>query len=549
MPEALRDRRCTAPYVGAFLFIASFALYLFTLAPTVTFWDSGELIAASWQMGISHQPGYPLFAVMGRLFSSLPFGSVAYRYNILSAFFSSLTVAVLYLAIREAAGEGAGDFLPAAVALTLAPMRVFWSEAVITEVYALSSFFIVLLALLYIKAAKGVLDGRRYILASGFLSGLAIINHEAAVLYLPALALTWLLVPIEGGRERLKAAAAGIAMMLFGLSVLMYLPLRSAAGPWVNIGHPDNLARFWWTVKWGEYLREAPALPSRASWVAGQAVHTGPMLMIVLTLAVFTVWRLWKMSWRLYLPLMAFTVIYLMFISFQVLGGAADEKFGLSGKFFAPALIMGLLFMGALAGDMFRGRAAKGALAVAFLVLAVFLAARNRTQSDASRNFIAFDYAQNSLKSVATGGVLFTWGDNGAFPLWYVQQVERYRDDATIIHAPLLTYDWYLKDVEKDLKTDVDFMDPYFLGENVYRIFKAVTPGRMVAYDYSSTRFLALDPTDLKQRGLVFYEGPAPDGDFWQYYVFRGVDDPTVFKGGMEKNIIQIYNFMKEQKQ
>ena len=273
------------------------------------------------------------------------------------------------------------------------------------------------------------------------------------------------------------------------------------------------------------------------------------MLMIVLTLAVFTVWRLWKMSWRLYLPLMAFTVIYLMFISFQVLGGAADEKFGLSGKFFAPALIMGLLFMGALAGDMFRGRAAKGALAVAFLVLAVFLAARNRTQSDASRNFIAFDYAQNSLKSVATGGVLFTWGDNGAFPLWYVQQVERYRDDATIIHAPLLTYDWYLKDVEKDLKTDVDFMDPYFLGENVYRIFKAVTPGRMVAYDYSSTRFLALDPTDLKQRGLVFYEGPAPDGDFWQYYVFRGVDDPTVFKGGMEKNIIQIYNFMKEQKQ
>ena len=119
MPEALRDRRCTAPYVGAFLFIASFALYLFTLAPTVTFWDSGELIAASWQMGISHQPGYPLFAVMGRLFSSLPFGSVAYRYNILSAFFSSLTVVFLYLAIREAAGEGAGDVLPAAIALVM----------------------------------------------------------------------------------------------------------------------------------------------------------------------------------------------------------------------------------------------------------------------------------------------------------------------------------------------------------------------------------------------------------------------------------------------
>ncbi len=547
MPEALKNKRYTAPYIGAFLFIASFALYLFTLAPTVTFWDSGELIAASWQFGISHQPGYPLFAVVGRLFSFLPFGSVAYRYNILSAFFSSLTVVFLYLAIREAAGEGAGDVLPAAIALALAPMRVFWSEAVVTEVYALNSFFIVLLALLYLRAVKGVLDGRRYVLLSGLLSGLAIVNHESAVLYLPALALTWILVPFETGRGRLKAAVAGISFMLLGLSVVLYLPIRSMVGPWVNIGHPDNLARFWWTVKWGEYLREVPNLPGRAAWLAGQAIHTGPMMMIVVTLAVFAIWRLWKMSWKLYLPLMVFAVMYLSFISFQVLGSAAAEKFDLSGKFFAPALIMVLVFLGALAGDMFKGRAAKGALAIVFFAFAIFLAARNWTPSDDSRNFIAFDYAQNSLKSVATGGVLFTWGDNGAFPLWYLQQVERYRDDATIIHAPLLTYDWYLKDVEKDLKTDVDFMDPYFLGENVYRIFKAVTPGRLVAYDYSSTRFLALDPADLKQRGLVYYEGPAPDGDFWQFYVFRGVDDPKVFKGGMEKNIIQIYNFMKEQ--
>lgn len=545
MPEALKNKRYTAPYTGAFLFIASFALYLFTLAPTVTFWDSGELIAASWQMGISHQPGYPLFAVVGRLFSFLPFGSVAYRYNILSAFFSSLTVVFLYLAIREAAGEGAGDVLPAAIALTLAPMRVFWSEAVVAEVYALNSFFIVLLALLYLRAAKGVLDGRRYVLLSGLLSGLAIVNHESAILYLPALALTWILVPFGGGRGRLKAAVAGISFMLLGLSVVLYLPIRSMVGPWVNIGHPDNLARFWWTVKWGEYLRELPNLPGRAVWLAGQAIHAGPMIMIVVTLAVFAVWLLWKMSWKLYLPLMVFAVMYLSFISFQVLGSAAAEKFDLSGKFFAPALIMVLVFLGALAGDMFKGRAAKGALAMVFFAFAIFLAARNWTPSDDSRNFIAFDYAQNSLKSAATGGALFTWGDNGAFPLWYLQQVERYRGDATIIHAPLLTYDWYLKDVEKDLKTDVDFMDPYFLGENVYRIFKAVTPGRMVAYDYSSTRFLALDPADLKQRGLVFYEGTAPDGDFWQYYVFRGVDDPRVFKGGMEKNIIQIYSYLK----
>jgi 4-amino-4-deoxy-L-arabinose transferase-like glycosyltransferase len=164
-------------------------------------------------------------------------------------------------------------------------VRVFWAEAVVAEVYALNSFLIVLLVFLYIKASKGRLGDARYILLSGFVSGLAVVNHESAVLYLPALVLTWLFVPVESGRERLRASVTGFAFFLLGLSVFLYLPVRSTAAPWVNIGHPDTFGNFLWTVKWGEYLRAVPGLPARMLALGKQAVQAGPALMIAVTRA------------------------------------------------------------------------------------------------------------------------------------------------------------------------------------------------------------------------------------------------------------------------
>ncbi|HEX9861544.1 MAG TPA: hypothetical protein VGB23_10085, partial [Nitrospirota bacterium] len=120
---------------------------------------------------------------------------------------------------------------------------------------------------------------------------------------------------------------------------------------------------------------------------------------------------------------------------------------------------------------------------------------------------------------------------------------ERYRDDTVLVHTPLMTYDWYLADVERMLGMKAGFMEGYFLGENVYRLVKAVTPARTFAYDYSATNFLKLNMKGLKARGLVYFEGEAPSGDPWRYYVMRGLDDPSVFKSEMDRNITGIYRY------
>ena len=78
-------------------FLIPFAVYLLTVAHTVSFFDSGELISGAATLGVSHPPGYPLYVLTGHLFSYMPLGNIAFRVNLLSSFFGALSVMMIYL--------------------------------------------------------------------------------------------------------------------------------------------------------------------------------------------------------------------------------------------------------------------------------------------------------------------------------------------------------------------------------------------------------------------------------------------------------------------
>ena len=184
-----------------FVFIVSTITYLRTCAPTTSFWDCGEFITSAYTLGIPHPPGAPLYLLVGRLFSMIPFAhDIGFRINIISCLASGLTIMLTYLIIVRLIVMYRGKiqnsidqlivYGGAVVgALSLAFSDSFWFNSVEAEVYAISIFFtayvIWLIFVWYEKADKPSSD--RYILFIAYLIGLVIGVHLLSILALPVI--------------------------------------------------------------------------------------------------------------------------------------------------------------------------------------------------------------------------------------------------------------------------------------------------------------------------------------------------------------------------
>ena len=89
---------------AALVSVALFALYALTAPRTVAVEDDGLFILSSYFLGIEHAPGYPLFTLVGHLFTLVPFGSVAYRVHLASALFGGLACGAAWLCARALTG-------------------------------------------------------------------------------------------------------------------------------------------------------------------------------------------------------------------------------------------------------------------------------------------------------------------------------------------------------------------------------------------------------------------------------------------------------------
>src|SRR5262249_8288752 len=103
--------------------------------------DSGELVTAVYLLGIPHPSGYPLYALLGKLFTLLvPVGSIALRMSLFSAATAAAACAGVYLLARDL---GLSRLASLFGALLLAFGPSFWGEANIQRTYSLSALFLV----------------------------------------------------------------------------------------------------------------------------------------------------------------------------------------------------------------------------------------------------------------------------------------------------------------------------------------------------------------------------------------------------------------------
>src|ERR1700709_467089 len=196
--------------LGWLCFSIAAVTYILTLEQSVSFWDCGEFISCAYRLQVSHQPGYPMFAMLGKAFSLLSMGDhtkVAYFTNMMSALASAATIMFLFWTITALAKKllstksdmteqtrfmltmGAG--LIGALAFTFTD--TFWFSAVETIVFAMSSLCtsIVFWAILKWETHADESGADRWIIFIAYMIGLSIGIHLLNLLTIPAIAMVY----------------------------------------------------------------------------------------------------------------------------------------------------------------------------------------------------------------------------------------------------------------------------------------------------------------------------------------------------------------------
>ncbi|MGB9742735.1 MAG: protein O-mannosyl-transferase family [candidate division WOR-3 bacterium] len=193
-------------FILVFLVVAG--VYLYSVAPTASFWDCAELIAVSYIAGVPHPPGTPLFVMLGRIFTMLPLGrEIAFRVNLIPALFGAFSCGLLYLIIVKILSINADRekerrwWLPHIAGVFGALMCGFaysyWDNCVEAEVYG--PCVVIALTVLYLALVwrtgreKGTGDNRQ-ILAAIFLLFVATGIHFTPMLVVFAVLIFALLV-------------------------------------------------------------------------------------------------------------------------------------------------------------------------------------------------------------------------------------------------------------------------------------------------------------------------------------------------------------------
>ena len=479
--------------------------YLLTLAPSVTFWDAGEFIAAAHSLGIPHPPGTPLFIMLLHVWGMpWPAGSYAFGLNLASAVATLAAAAVSATLVHRWLSErwkpSAALAGAIAAAICAGSMYTVWSNATETEVYAAS----LALSVLMLLAGE---QGRERMLAYSF--GLAAALHVSALVASPAaiilaasrddrfdarravrlggvalLAMAvgtlnpWIgiigLAAIAGDLVKSRSLATP-AVMLLGATPLFFMLVRAAHDPGINQGNPATWPAFADVIARRQYDL-APLWPRRAPlWIQvgnwfeyadwQTALSLGPSVIPTVQRTIVTLIfaglalvgatehrRVHLRSWRALLALfVAGTLGVTLYLNLRaspsfgwgVLPQDALREARERDYFFVLGFWACGLWagIGAVALAARRGFPVLAGVAVAALPVALNWSAVSRRREPDAT--LAAAVASGLVKTLPPRTVLFVAGDNDTYPVWYAREVLDLRRDITLVTVPLIGADWY----------------------------------------------------------------------------------------------------------
>ena len=429
--------------VAAILGACLFAVYAAGACRTIFVGDSGELVAAVHVLGIPHPSSYPLYVLLGKLWTILlPVGSIAFRMSLFSAAFAAATCVVLYRVAREA---GLRILASIFSALLLAFSPTFWAEANVQRVYSLNTFFVALATLLAFRWHRT--RRPRDMALTFFVCGLGGTNHTVMLIYAVAFALFVVLTirlrqgygetsPKLEERRRApsivlnpKTLASSAVALIAGLLPYAYLPLRSRADPPVDWQNPESLENFlavvlrrdFWERRWFE--GPADFVPIAVDYMRGLAVD---FAWVGLALGVVGLVSAWRRRW----PVALVVLVIAGNVLAVALHGSRSDIF-IWHRYYLPSYVIVALLAG-LGCQLVVERLPRF-LTLLPLTVPMFLLVNGYQAHDRSRFRIAEDFSRLALGSVSPGAHLIASDDNILFVLMYLSFVEEARPDVDLV--------------------------------------------------------------------------------------------------------------------
>ena len=489
---------------------------------SVSWWDCGEFITTGYGLQVGHPPGAPVYQLITHCFMLLSFGNplwVAPLSNFVSVLCASFTVLILYKTLRLLLTllHSTHTTLPSVIgALCYLFCDTAWFSAVESEVYSMAMLFCALTVWLMLRWEHS--GDHRLLLLVGMLLGLGAGVHFLTLLTLPAL--LWIFIRTlrtYKPPKLLKPLLLATALFLLGLSAYTVIPIRAAANPPINqIG--DSFASY---LKRDQYPK-APLYPrlwrerdachwtdwcngdSHSLWdntVYYTSYQLGYMycrylmynfigrenfkifiLPFLLGLWGFlTLWRRRRSDFIMVALLFLFGGIILNLYLNHPCYEPRERDYAYVLSFYAFAIWIGVGTANIVSSvenhlpETHRRRKflilnSKFLIFLAPLLLAV----GNWSDHDRSHCHSVHDIAMNHLQSCDHGALLFTYGDNDTFPLWYLQQVERQRTDITMYNINLVGYRRLFT-----LLDDNAYHRPVYFSQYAYDRLKDFFPGRL----------------------------------------------------------------------
>ena len=458
--------------IAALLGGAAFALYAVTLAPTVLAGDGGEFQFVPYMLGVAHPTGYPLYTILGWLWSHLlPLGDVAWRMNLFSAFWAALAVALLYPVIRSLLRQVFPALLPSirrliavVAAATFAVTPTLWSQAVIAEVYGLHIFLVVLI--FYLLLRWGEARQPRHLLLSSLVFGLGLTHHSTTVLLVPAILAYVLIIDrqvVLDWRLLLKC----LLLVLVPLVLYLYIPLRAAHTPYLRL--PLTEGR--------DLVLYENTLPDLVDFVMGGPFSGSVDFSVDLGERLTMTWDLLRNEVGWIGAILALIGVVALATGVPASGSGEDVRaqgvrrgrlavLALTGLAYAVSVafnlvytigdiyvmyissyLMLVLWMAVAAGMVAlfarrRSRVAGVGVVLLFLALPAWLLLANFTALDQSDSTVAREQWEMLLaEPLPAGAILISNDRNEIMPMWYFQYVYGVRSDLLGLY-PLVTPDY-----------------------------------------------------------------------------------------------------------